>query len=97
MNVVFCYHDPWDLVKNYVTPIGDNATNEQKVAHKDLKKKDYKTLFIIHQCVDPDNFEKVCDVDSTKEAWDILEKSFGGVEKVKEVRLQIQKRMYELF
>lgn len=42
---------------------------------------------MIHQCVDPDNFENVSDVESTKEAWEILEKSFGGNEKVKEVRL----------
>lgn len=29
--------------------------------------------------------------------WNILEKSFRGVEKVKEVRLQTHKRIYELF
>lgn len=45
MKVVLCYQDLWDLVKNGVTPIGKNATDEQKVAHKDLKKKDYKALF----------------------------------------------------
>lgn len=87
MKVIFCYQDLWNLVKKEVTPIGDNATGEQKVAHKDLKKKDYKTFFLIHQCVNPNNFEKVSDVDSTKEALDILEKSFGGAEKVKKVRL----------
>lgn len=40
--------------------------------------------------------KKVGDVDSVKEAWDILKKSFGGVEKVKKVNLQNHKRMYEL-
>lgn len=35
---------------------------------------------MIHQCVDSDNFEKVIDVESEKEAWEILEKSFGGGE-----------------
>lgn len=30
------------------------------------------------------------------EAWDILEKSFGGAKKVKEVKLQTHKIMYEL-
>ena len=61
-----------------------------------MKKKKYKTLFIIHQCVAPDNFEKVGDVDSSNEAWDILEKIFRGVENVKEVKLQTHKRTYEL-
>lgn len=87
MKVIFCYQDLWNLVKNGVTPIREHATNEENTAYKDLKKKDYKALFLIHQYVDLDNFEKVGDVDSIKEAWDILEKSLGGAEKVKNVRL----------
>ena len=83
-------------MKEGVTPLAENASDQEKAAYKELKKKDYKALFIIHQCVDPDNFEKVSDVESAKEAWEILEKSFGGAEKVKEVRLQTHKRAYEL-
>lgn len=63
MKVVFGYQDIRDLVKNGVTPTGEDATDEKNVIHKDLKNKDYKALFIIHQCVDPDNFEKISDVD----------------------------------
>lgn len=48
MKVVFFYQDVWDLVKNGVTQISDNTTNEQNIAHKEFKKKDYKSLFIIH-------------------------------------------------
>jgi hypothetical protein len=48
-------------MKNKVSPISEEETDEQKVAHKDLTKKDYKVLFIIYQCVYPDNFEKVGD------------------------------------
>ena len=36
------------------------------------------------------------DVESAKEAWEILEKSFGGAKKVKGLRLQNRKRTYEL-
>lgn len=50
----------------------------------------------MHQFVDADNFEKVRDADSSKEAWDVQEKSFGGAKKVKKARLQTHKRMYEL-
>ena len=96
MKVVFCCQDLWDLVKEGVTLIVEDATDQEKTAFKELRKKDYKALFIIHQCVDSDNFEKVSDVESSKEAWEILEKSFGGAEKVKEVRLQTHKRAYEL-
>lgn len=76
MKFVFSYQDLWDLLKNGVTPIGENVTNEQKVAHTDLKNKVYNALFVIHEYVDPDNFEKFGDIDSTKEACNILEKSF---------------------
>lgn len=95
MKVVFCYQDIWDLVKNEVTPIKEDDTNEQKVSYKDFKKKYYFSLFIIHKCVALDNFKKVGDIDSSKETWDILEKFFGGDEKVKEVRLHTLKRTYE--
>lgn len=64
INVVFCYQDLLDLVKEGVTPLATNMTDEEKVAHEELKKKYYKALFIVHQCIDPDNFEKVRDVDS---------------------------------
>ncbi|KAK2365331.1 hypothetical protein QL285_090104 [Trifolium repens] len=96
MKVVFCYQDMWNLVTEGMSTIGANATDEEKAAHKELKKRDFKALFIIHQCVDPDNFEKVGDCESAKEAWDILAQSFGGGEKVKEVKLQTFKRQYEL-
>jgi hypothetical protein len=61
-----------------VTSLAANTTNEEKVAHRELKKKDYKALFIIHQYVDAYNFEKVSDAESAKEACEIMEKSFGG-------------------
>ena len=60
-----------------------NTIYEENDAHKELKKRDYKALFMIHQCIDVDNFEKVSDVELEKEPWEILEKSFGGTEKVK--------------
>ena len=68
MKVILCCQDLWDLVKEGVTPLEENAADEEMDTHKKLKKKDYKVLFIIHQCVDFDNFEKLSDVDSVKEA-----------------------------
>ena len=83
-------------MKEWVVTLAEDTTDQEKDAHKESKKKDYKALFIIHQCVDADNFEKVSDAESAKEAWEILEKSFRGAEKLKEVRLQTHKRTYEL-
>ena len=96
MKVLFRCQGLWDLVKDGVEVLGENASEEEKKKYIESEKLSYKTLFIIHQCVSPDNFEKVSDSESAKEAWEILEKSFGGAEKVKEVGLQTHKRTYEL-
>ncbi|WJX25474.1 hypothetical protein P8452_14509 [Trifolium repens] len=96
MRVVFGFQDVWDLVQGGVEPVTESSTDAQKAVHKELKKRDYKALFIIHQCVNPDNFERVGDAQSAKEAWDNLEKAYGGATKVKKVRLQTHKRQYEL-
>ena len=96
MKIVFCCQDLWNLVKEGLESLEENATEEKEVAHKELKKKNYKTLFIIHQCLSPDNFKKDSEVEFVKEAWEILENSFGGAEKVKEVKLETHKRTYEL-
>lgn len=37
-----------DLMKNGVTPISDRVIDDQKNAHKELKRNDYKALFIIY-------------------------------------------------
>ncbi|WJX18783.1 hypothetical protein P8452_08547 [Trifolium repens] len=96
MKVVFGYLDVMDQVTNGVVPITDSSTDAEKATHKELKKKDFKALFIIHQSVNPDIFEKVSDSQSSKEAWDVLSVAYGGDEKVKKVRLQTHKREYEL-
>ena len=57
MKFVFCYQDLWDLVKEGLEPLKQNAIEEEDVAHKELKKY-YKALFIIHQCISPYNFER---------------------------------------
>ncbi|MCI31355.1 hypothetical protein A2U01_0052567, partial [Trifolium medium] len=88
MKVVFGFQDVWDLVHNGVKPVTESSCDAQKATYKELKKKDYKALFIIHQCVSLDNFERVGDAQSSKEAWDNLEKAYGGATKVKKVRLQ---------
>ncbi|GAU10680.1 hypothetical protein TSUD_425110, partial [Trifolium subterraneum] len=96
MKVVFGFQDVWDLVQSGVEPITDASSDVEKATFKELKKKDYKALFIIHQCVSPDNFERVGDALSFKEAWDNFEKAYGGATKVKKVRLQTYKRQFEL-
>lgn len=49
-------------------------------------------LFLIHQCIDGDNFEKIGDCESSKQAWKILEKEYARADNAKVVRLQTHKR-----
>ncbi|XP_073224917.1 uncharacterized protein [Cicer arietinum] len=96
MKVLFGYQDVLDMITDGITPLGKEATAAQQAKFKEDKKKDYKALFLIHSCVDSDNFEKVGDCDSTKTAWGILEKAYAGADKAKVVRLQTHKRQFEL-
>jgi len=96
MEMVFGYEDIWALLKFKVDPLGENSTEAQRVAHKEVKKKDYKELFITHQCLNPIFFERVDDILSSKEARDILEKAYANMNNVKKARLRTHKRRYEL-
>lgn len=62
------------------------ATEAQTNAHKNSKMKDGKMLFLIHQRVNGEIFEKITCCENVKEAWSTLEK----------VRLQALRRKYEL-
>ncbi|XP_050918497.1 uncharacterized protein LOC127135916 [Lathyrus oleraceus] len=96
MRVLFGYQEVLEIVVNGVTQLGAETTDIQRATHKEEKKKNYKALFLIHSCVDNDNFEKVGDCESAKQAWEILEKAYVGAVKAKVVRLQTYKRQFEL-
>ncbi|GAU17221.1 hypothetical protein TSUD_324240 [Trifolium subterraneum] len=66
MKVVFRFQEMWSIVTEGVPTLGVHATDEDKEVNKELEKRDYKALFIIHQCVDPDKFEKVEQVKEVK-------------------------------
>lgn len=68
MKVLFGYQDVLEVIKNGVSPLAEGETDAQLAMHKEEKKKDFKTLFLIHQCVDGNNFEKVGDCELSKQA-----------------------------
>lgn len=95
MEVIFGFQDVSEIVKNGILEEVVGGTDAQTVAHKDFKKKNCKALFIIHQCLNSENFAKIRPAKSAKEAWDILEKSYGGADKVKRVKLQSLQKQFE--
>jgi CHAD domain-containing protein len=96
MNVIFGFQDVEDLVKNGYNALAADAAEAQQATFREVKKKDCKALFLIHQCVDSANFEKISSATSSKQAWDILNNAHGGGDKVKKVRLQSLRKQYEL-
>ncbi|KAK2404089.1 hypothetical protein QL285_053465 [Trifolium repens] len=96
MKVIFTFQEVYEQVNEGVAALPANASEEQRTTFREAKKKDNKGLFLIHQCVDSKVFEKIADEETSKAAWDILQKSYGGDAKVKKVKLQALKRQYEL-
>ncbi|XP_061374280.1 uncharacterized protein LOC133316539 [Gastrolobium bilobum] len=61
-------------------------TVTQRRTFKESRKKDKKASFLIFQGVDESTFEKISDAKSSNEAWEILQKSYQGVDKAKKVQ-----------
>ncbi|GMI95645.1 hypothetical protein HRI_003233800 [Hibiscus trionum] len=80
----------WEIVSSgYEVPEDEMNLNQgQKDALEKNQKKDQHAISIIHQCLNDLTFEYVANTTTSKEAWDILGKSFKGVEKVKKIRVQ---------
>jgi len=90
-------HDVWEVVeKGYKeSQDEDSLTKAQRDTLKDSRKRDKKALFLIYQALDEDEFEKISNATSTKEAWEKLQTACQGEEKVKKVRLQTLRGEFE--
>ena len=89
MRVLFDAQDVLDLINDDCiwVALPTNATDAQRNAHCDLRKKDQKALFYIHQCVDVNMFEKIIDSTTTKAAWDTLVRCYDDDASGKKVKL----------
>lgn len=81
--MLFGYQDDLEVIKNDINSLVKGEADVERAMHKEEKKKYSKALFLIHQCVDTDNFKKVGDCESSKLAWEILKKMYAGAEKMK--------------
>jgi len=96
MKNLFGAQDLLEIVQNGVDDLAANGTEVQRNAHKELKKKDCKDLFLIQQSLYEGNFERISKTVSSKEAWDILSKYHEGDDNVKLIKLQSPRRKFEL-
>jgi gag-polypeptide of LTR copia-type len=89
--------DAWEVVE---FGYAEHATVEGLMINqvKELKKsrkKDKIALYMMYQAVDESDFEKVAGTKTSKEAWETLEKTYKGADRVKQVRLLKILRMNE--
>jgi len=61
---------------------------EQKTTLCAERKKDCKARSIIYQGLDEMTFEIIAFATSSKEIWEMLQKTYKGADKVKRIRLQ---------
>ncbi|XP_022855208.1 uncharacterized protein LOC111376481 [Olea europaea var. sylvestris] len=91
VNALLGSQEAWEVVeKGYDEPENERAFSQaQKNALQRHRKFDQHAFSIIHMGIDEAMFEKIASSTKAKEAWEILENNFKGIEKVKKVRLQI--------
>lgn len=100
MKVLLGALDCWDLVEiGYDMPADAAAeailSNEEKRVLMKNRERDCKALNAIHQSIDESTFEKISRAKTSKEAWEILQKSLQGAGKAKRVRLQTLRAEFE--
>ncbi|XP_059310350.1 uncharacterized protein LOC132061589 [Lycium ferocissimum] len=86
MKALLGAYDVWEIVERGVDEEDDAATT---------KKKYQKALTLIHQSLDEKMFEKVANATNSKQAWEILQTFFKGLDKAKKVRLQTLRGEFE--
>ena len=101
MRVFFRAQDLWDIVEHEFKDVNDSTTfealtKEEKDSLLEKRKKDQKALCFIFSSIETKNiFQKISLAETAHAAWDILQKSYKGDERVKQVRLQTLRGQFE--
>jgi hypothetical protein len=78
----------WELIEDgYTEPKSTREeaamSNAERQTLRESRKKDNKALFTIYQGLDEATLEMVAPAKTSKEAWEMLNKTYSGVEKTK--------------
>ena len=100
MKTIMVENDLWDFITNGFNDVIDPTqyaalTNNQKTHLKKSRRKDAKALSLIEAAMTETIFSKIAATNYVKEAWDILETNFKGIDKVCIVKLHNIRREFE--
>ena len=84
-----CYAEPTDRTTY------NNLTQVEKDVLREQRKKDGKALFYIHQAMHENILPRIAAKTNAKQAWDTLETSYQGLDKVKNSKLHTLRRDFE--
>jgi gag-polypeptide of LTR copia-type len=98
MKALLSSQDTWKVVE---FGYAEHATVEGLMINqvkelKESRKKDKITLYMMYQVVNESSFEKIAGAKTSKEAWKTLEKTYKGVDRMKQVRLQTLRGEFEI-
>nr|XP_019702336.1 uncharacterized protein LOC109505004 [Elaeis guineensis] len=98
MKALLGSQDIWDIVERGYEEAREayTLTVQQREVLRDKRKKDKKALYFIYQAVDESAFEKIAAATTSKEAWEILQNAYKGIEKVKKIHLQTLRESKDL-
>lgn len=68
MKVIFKFLDVLEIVNDSLLVLDANSTKAQRTYHHELSKKDGKCLFLIHQYMDSNIYEKIIEQETINEA-----------------------------
>ncbi|KAG6391565.1 hypothetical protein SASPL_149321 [Salvia splendens] len=97
MKTLLASLDLWELVDEGYDEANENEnlTAAQIKEFKKTKQRDAASLSKIQQAVADSIFPRIMGAEKSKEAWEILQKEFGGDEKVRAIKLQTLRRDFE--
>ncbi|KAL5806123.1 hypothetical protein ACOSQ4_028856 [Xanthoceras sorbifolium] len=99
MKALFGFQELSEIIEaGYIEPSDQVAaalSQTQRDNLRENRKKDKKALFFLYQAVDEIVFERISSATTAKDAWEMLQKSYKGDEKVKSVRLQTLRGEFE--
>ncbi|KAG6419902.1 hypothetical protein SASPL_116414 [Salvia splendens] len=97
MKTLLASLDLWELVDEGYDEANENEnlTAAQIKELKKTKQRDAAALSKIQQAVADSIFPRIMGAEKSNEAWEILQKEFGGDEKVRAIKLQTLRRDFE--